>query len=224
MKSLIKKLYHNPFFQKVFPTMVYCLQKELLDCETVLDLGCGPDSPLQYCTNVKKSVGVEPFHEYMQKSKEKGIHNEYICSTIENLNFEEGHFDAVILMEVLEHLDEETGCRILDKANMWAKKKVILSTPNGFINQNAVDGNEWQKHLSGWDVKKLQKMGFKCYGLAGFKFLRSEKDEDTMDDNLLVSIKYKPKFFWFIIASLSQALTYYLPNLSFGLFCVKTKN
>lgn len=217
---LIRNFYHNKIFEKIFPTLVFFLKKELRDCKTVLDLGCGFDSPFQYCKNIDYSVGVEFFEKYLKISKEKKIHSEYIKELIQKIYFKENSFDAVILLEVLEHLNKEDALEIIQKAKVWARKKVIISTPNGFIGQKEIDGNILQKHLSGWTLSDLNELGFRCHGLAGLKFLRHEKDENTMDDNLLVSIKYKPKFFWFIISVFSQSLVYLFPKFSFGLFCV----
>ena len=88
-----------------------------------------------------------------------------------------------------------------------------------------MNNNPMQVHLSEWDIPKIKFLGFNRFkGLAGLKYLRAEIDHDTMGDDLFISIKYKPKFFWFIIATLSQILTYRLPNLAFGLFCVKMKD
>jgi len=156
---------------KIFHTLDYCLQKELCDCESVLDLGCGPSSPLQHCKNVKYSVGVEAFGPYLEESKKKKIHSKYLDKKIEELDFLENSFDAVIMIEVLEHLPEKTGLEILRKVEKLARKKVIISTPNGFIAQKAVDNNPMQKHLSWLDCKKMKSLGFKCHGLAGLKFL-----------------------------------------------------
>lgn len=219
--NIIGKIYHNPIFENVFKTVVYTLKKELADCETVLDLGCGPDSPLQYCTNVKRSIGVEAFGEYVERSKKKGIHTEYVQDLIENIKFEPKTFDAVIMIEVLEHMSEEAGREAIKKCELWAKKKVIITTPNGFIEQQAIDDNKLQRHLSGWTPKMFRELGFRLHGLAGLKSLRAEKDEDTMDDNILVSIKYRPKLLWFVVATISQVLTYYMPKLAFELFAVK---
>jgi len=223
MKKLISKLYHNPVVSFIFPTVVHCLQRELADCETVLDLGCGPDSPIQFCKNVKYSVGVEIFDKYLKESKKKKIHNKYLKKNILELDFEENSFDAVILIEVLEHLPPSIGRKIIKNAGKWAKKKVIITSPNGFINQKEIDNNPWQKHLSGWDYKKMKSMGFKVKGLAGFKFLRQEAQNDTMGDDLMSSIRFRPRVFWFLIASLSQCLVYRLPRLAFELFSVKYK-
>jgi len=219
---LIKKLYSSKIFEKLFHTLNYCLKKELSDCETVLDLGCGPDSPLQFVKNIKYSVGVETWEPYLKSSKSKNIHSKYLSDKIQDLNIKEKSFDAVILIEVLEHLNKTDALVILKRAEKWARKKVIITTPNGFLEQPILDANPYQVHLSGWDVYVMKKLGFKVFGLAGLKYLRKEKDEeDSMDEDITVSIKFKPKLFWFVIASLSQIFTYYFPKYSFGLFCVK---
>ena len=223
--NLVSSIYHNKLFETISPTHIYVLKQELKDCESVLDLGCGPDSPLQYCSNVQHSVGVEAFQPYLEESKKKQLHSEYVSKKIRDLDFEENSFDAVIMLEVIEHLEEQEGLEVLKKLEKWARKKVIISTPNGFFPQKVVDNNPMHVHLSGWDIPKIKSLGFNRFkGLAGLKYLRAEIDHDTMGDDLFISIKYKPKFFWFIIATLSQILTYRLPNLAFGLFCVKMKD
>jgi 2-polyprenyl-3-methyl-5-hydroxy-6-metoxy-1,4-benzoquinol methylase len=223
MKKIINKLHKSKFLGKIIHTLDYCLQNELKNCETVLDLGCGPSSPLQYCKNIKRSVGVEAFAPYLEQSKKKKIHSEYLDQKIEDLDFPENSFDAVIMIEVLEHLPEKVGIEILKKAEKWAKKKVVVSSPNGFIAQKAVDNNPLQKHLSGWDNKKMKKLGFESHGLAGLKILRQEVENDTMGDNLMTSIRFWPKPFWFFIATSSQAFIYFIPSVAFELFSVRKK-
>lgn len=223
MKDLIKKLYHTPFFSNLFHTSVHELQNELKGCRTVLDLGCGYSSPLEYCPNIKFSVGVEPFMPYLLKSKQKGIHTRYLSKKIEDLNFKENSFDAVIMIEVLEHLPKKTGEIILKKIEKWAKKKIIISSPNGYIHQKALDNNPLQKHLSGWDYDEMSSRGYKVRGLAGIKILRQEAPVNIMGDDLTVSIRFRPRLFWFIVASLSQIFVYYLPRLAFELISVKDK-
>lgn len=221
MKKIINRLYNTSFFYRIFHTVVYCLKQELKDCESVLDLGCGPSSPLQYSKNIDYSVGVETFAPYLEESKKRKIHNQYIGKKVEDVDFPEKSFDAVILIEVLEHLDKKTGYEILKKAEKWARKKIIISTPNGFLLQRARDNNSFQKHRSGWDIETMRKIGFRCHGLAGFKFLRREAPEVIEEGDFMASIKKKPRFFWFIAATLSQLFTYRFPKSAFELFCVK---
>ncbi|MFA6194052.1 MAG: class I SAM-dependent methyltransferase [Parcubacteria group bacterium] len=223
MKKTIDKIYHSRFFSSIFRTTVFCLKKELKNCESVLDLGCGPSSPLQYCKNVKYSVGVETFRPSLEESKKRKIHTEYIEKKVEKVDFPENSFDAVIMIEVLEHLPENIGYAMLEKADKWAKKKVIVSTPNGFLPQNQYDGNPFQKHLSGWEIRMMKKLGFRCRGLSGFKFIRYDApiEAGRDQDDFMASVRLRPRIFWFIIATLSQLITYPFPKYAFEIFCVK---
>ena len=221
LQSIIQKAYHSKIVERMLHTLVYELKRELKDCTSVLDLGCGPSSPLAYCTNIQYSVGVEAFIPYLEQTKRKQIHTEYLCSKIEGLDFREKSFDAVIMIEVLEHLPANIGFEILKKAEQWARKKIIVSSPNGFVPQKEIDGNPFQKHLSGWDYKTMQGLGFKCRGLAGLKYLRQEVENDVMGDDLMTSIRFWPKPFWFLVAASTQVVTYYKPSWAFELFSVK---
>ncbi|MCX6766943.1 MAG: class I SAM-dependent methyltransferase [Candidatus Moranbacteria bacterium] len=220
---MIDKIYHSPFFSSIFRTTVFCLKKNLKDCESVLDLGCGLSSPLQYAKNIKYSVGVETFKPSFEESKEKKIHTEYLEKKVENVDFPENSFDAVIMIEILEHLPENVGYAMLEKAGKWAKKKVIVSTPNGFLPQNPYGNNPFQKHLSGWEIGTMEKLGFRCRGLSGFKFIRFDTpvEGSRYQDDFMASIRLRPRFFWFVMATLSQLIAYPFPKYAFEIFCVK---
>lgn len=221
MKKFLNIFYKNPICERAFHTLVYCLRRELKDCETVLDLGCGPSSPVQFAGKFKRKVGVEIFVPYLERSRAQGIHDEYFNKKIEELEFRPKSFDAVIMIDVIEHMSKEDALATLKLAEKWAKKKVIISSPNGFVPQKELDGNPYQVHLSGWPVNAMKEMGYRSKGLAGLKVLRQENDDPSMGDNILSSIRLRPRFFWFVISTLSQILVYYFPRLAFGLFSVK---
>jgi len=217
--SVIDKFHKSLFWGRIFHTLNYCLQKELSDCETILDIGCGPSSPLQYCSNIKYSVGVEPFKPYLEESKKKKIHTKYLNKKIEELDFPANSFDAVIMIEVLEHLPKKVGREILKKAEKWARKKVIISTPNGFL--PGEDSNPFQSHRSGWKIEEVRNYGYIAYGLAGWKFLRKKNAPENINREEFFTIRFRPKPFWVIISALSQIVTYYFPKLAFEIFYVK---
>lgn len=54
--DLIGKIYHKIYF---IPSIVYYFNKELENCESVLDLRCGNNSPLRYTQNIFLSIGIE---------------------------------------------------------------------------------------------------------------------------------------------------------------------
>lgn len=219
IEKLVKEtLYHNKLVSLIFHTSVYCLKRELKNCQSVLDLGCGPNSPVQYC-HLPYSVGVEAFKPYLIKTRNNKIHHRYIFSDVTKIKFKPKSFDAVIMIDVLEHLKKEEGLEMLKKMEFWARKKIILSTPDGFLTQSDIDYNYFQIHRSGWTVKEFKKMGFKVYGLAGLKSLRGRVNTDG---KIFTEIKFRPWFFWLIISELTQLLTYHFPELAFNIFCVKS--
>jgi len=222
MEDLIKKSYHNLFVSSIFHTLVYCLRRELKNCSSVLDLGCGPNSPIKH-TDVPFSVGVEAYKPYFEESKKKRLHNRYILEDITKVKFRPGSFDAVMMIDVIEHLQKKEGNELLKKAEIWAKKKVIVSTPNGFLPQKNIDGNPLQLHHSGWLIKDMRKLGYKAYGMAGWKFLRKENDSKgiNQEGDIFSTIRFPPRVFWLIISELTQLVTYFFPSLAFSVFYVK---
>ena len=221
--NLIKKLTENPGLKKIIPTMPYLIEKHSLRCEKILDLGCGPDSPIKYAKNCKFSLGVDGFNEYIIKAKTNNTHSEYKVSNFQNLNFSKNEFDCILLIDVIEHMPKDEGYKLIQKAKKWSKK-IIINSPNGFIKQDSLDGNPLQEHLSGWTESDMSDLDFRCYGLAGLKFLRKEVDNNTMGDDLLVTIRYYPKIFWFMISAFSQIFTYRVPCIAFSIFSVWEKS
>ena len=205
----------------MFHTSVYCLKKELADTDSVLDIGCGSDSPIKY-SNTTYRVGVEGFRPSIESSKKKHLHNDYILGDLRHLNFKPGSFDTVIMVEVLEHLTEEEGAKLLEKAEIWARRKIVVSTPNGYLPQSDINGNLYFKHLSGWSITQMKLRGYIASGMAGLKSLRKENDyANQLDTGILSTIKFRPKLLWLIISELSQIFTFYIPELAFEVFYVK---
>jgi SAM-dependent methyltransferase len=217
-------LYYTPIISHFFHTSVYCLSKRLEDCSSVLDIGCGSDSPIQY-SGTSYRVGVEGFLPSIKASKSKNIHNDYIFCDIRKLNFKPKSFDAIILIEVLEHLPKKEGTLLLEKAETWARKKVIVSSPNGYLPQTDINNNLYFRHLSGWEVKQMKQHGYTAYGMAGLKFLRTENDyKNNCDVGILSTIKLRPKIFWLIVSELTQTITYLVPEMAFEVFYIKYVN
>lgn len=217
------KIYYSQAAGALLRNSVFCLARELKGCDTVLDLGCGHNSFLQY-TPPKFSVGVEYFMPYLLESRRKGIHNLYVRADIRDVEFAPGSFDAVLLLNVIEHMDRQSVFSLLSKAAVIARKKIIVISPNGFLNQGSADGNELQAHKSGWRPSELISQGFKAYGVNGLISFRKDShraDQQDYDNSLLSTIRFKPRLFWLIAAELSQVIAYYFPGFAFEVFYAK---
>lgn len=217
MEEVLKKIYKNTF-KKIFPStgeiVDAFLIRELKDCSRVIDLGCGPSSPLGRVKDKLKptlySLGVDDFDPYLEKNKKDQIHSEYLKSNIFNISFPEKSFDAALLIDVVEHFEKEDFLNFLPKLEKIAKK-IIVMTPNGYVKQDEYDNNEYQIHKSGWTTEDMKKLGFRCYGVSGLKVLRGEA----------ALPRIKPAILGNMISNITEPIVYNNSKLGYHLICVK---
>lgn len=206
----------NNFFSKF--KFVHKLRGEVVGAgNTVIDLGCGRSSPIKFFSNeLAYSLGVDSHLAAVADSRKSKIHTAYTVSGILEAcrKIEDNSFDCALALDVIEHFTKADGEKLLNEMARIAKKRIIIYTPNGFLEQNVFEDNQAQKHLSGWTAKEMLNSGFKVYGMSGLKLLREERGE----------LKYRPRSIWRLISSLTQIPVYYLPTLAFQILCVKNLN
>lgn len=199
----------------VFLNLIYfkALEYSLRGCKSVLDVGCGSDSPLGHIPHAFVSEGIDAYKKSIDKSKKKGFHDRYRVGNILNLNkfYKKKSYDAVICLDVIEHIEKKDALKLVRDMEGIAAKKVIILTPNGFYHQHALEGNPYQIHKSGWRAEDFSHIGYNVFGLRGLQVLR--------DDH--ASIKYRPWVFWGILSFVSEIIFYPFPKVSFDLFAVK---
>ena len=194
--------------------MKYLEQETVPVCNSLLDLGCGSNSPIsRFSSKIPYCVGVDIFDNSISLSKQNNIHNKYIKLDILDIEneFEEKSFDCVIAIDLIEHFSKEDGLKLLRIMEKVSKEKVVISTPNGFVPQHEYDGNRYQVHLSGWSYEEMGKMGFRIIGIGGWKILRGERG----------GIVWRPKIFWFLISRLTHFYTRNHPGHAFSILCIK---
>lgn len=208
---------------RLFPNLAfvtYTLELEALltDCDTILDLGCGIDSPLRYISSLNKkfTVGVDAYKPVIEQSRKKRIHNKYVMMNLNEIQskFLDKSFDAVIALDVIEHFKKSEGDALRRNMERIAKKRVIISTPNGFITSetNAVSDNPFQQHFSGWVVNTFKKCGYRVIGMYGWKPLRGEG----------AILRFKPKIVWGMFSELTHyVFTRHHPDYAFSLLAWK---
>jgi cyclopropane fatty-acyl-phospholipid synthase-like methyltransferase len=109
-------------------------------------------------------VGIDFFEPYLRQSKQRGIHDDLVLADITKLNFRPKCVDAVVALDVIEHLVKRDALQLIKRMQSWSKKKVIILVPNGFIPQDACNGNPLQVHKSGWTAEEMTNLGFKVRG------------------------------------------------------------
>jgi len=178
----------------------------------VLDIGCGAMSPLRFF-HFKHSTGMDIFKPAIEKAKQHGTHNEYYEMNTAQLakHFKPKSFEACTAIDLIEHLSRADGIALMNTMESIASKKVIIFTPNGFLNQEEYDNNPHQVHKSGWTVNDFTKRGYKVYGFFGHKALRKEG----------YSLVHKPRILWAGISELTQLYTYHNAQYASALLAVK---
>ncbi len=189
------------------------LTRQLHDAQSVLDVGCGARSPLAKVPKHFRAVGIDAFEESIAKSKKLGIHDSYIRLdvTLIEKKVKPKTFDAVVALDLIEHLTKREGEQMLTAMERIARKKIIVMTPNGFYRQDPYENNPYQVHKSGWTTRDFHSRGYKVLGIRGFKMLRGE----------YATIRFKPWFIWATLSSLSQYILLLFPELSYQIFAVK---
>lgn len=128
--------------------------KGLIECDVVLDIGCGV-RPMSWYTP-KHHVCVEPHQKYLDRVAAVGRYQTVKATALQALiNVRPGTVDAIYMLDVIEHMDKQTGQQVIQLALMAQPKQVVVFTPNGFLEQDGpdpwgLDGEYWQKHRSGW--------------------------------------------------------------------------
>jgi hypothetical protein len=200
-------------YRKIFPDYPRELEKAVGGCKTLLDIGCGENSPVRHFSKKLHCVGVDAFGPSIRKSRAEGIHDRYYKMNILKIGgkFKPDSFDCVLASDVIEHLTKEEGLSLLAIMEKIARKKVIVFTPNGFLPQGEFDSNPWQLHKSGWDAEEMARIGYKVRGINGWKPLRGA----------YATIKLRPVFFWSLLSDLTQLFTRSRPKYAFQLLCIK---
>lgn len=141
---------------------------------SIIDVGCGRGivgALVRIYRHPKRLVGIDAFSPYLDFCRYHNFYDELYQYDLRNipLPFKDKEFDVATCIEVIEHLPKNSGIQLLKELERIAKK-VIVTTPNGSLPQEALDNNLFQRHLSNWYVKDFIKQGFAVKGL-GVKYL-----------------------------------------------------
>ena len=213
LADFLRRIYLRLLGSYRLPSLI---AREATGRRSILDVGCGRASPLGLIDLDSYKVGLDFYRPYILKSRESSIHNDYILGDVRLLPFKPKSFDCALATEVLEHLTRQEGPEMIKQMEEVAEK-IILTTPNGFLpTYPGPQDNPDEEHRCGWTVSELAGLGFRVYGLGGWKWLWK------IDAGQAV-IRCRPRKAFAALAGVTELLVYRRPSLAFSLFCVKEK-
>lgn len=139
---------------------------------TIVDLGCRDCWHTAGLPGVTRHVGVEVWPEALERGKRKamtgGIPNfePVLADALDYLaEAQDDSFDAVLAIDLLEHLEKKAGLALLDEMKRVASKLTIAWTTLGYIEQGPfdIDGqpNPFEEHKWGPTPQILAERGWR---------------------------------------------------------------
>jgi SAM-dependent methyltransferase len=196
----------------LFPDLlVLGLARETAGSASVLDVGCGQGGPMVRVPKPPRLVGLDGHAASIERLRAKALYDELICAPLAAGSIAPGAYDTVVCLDVIEHFEKPEALALIAAMESWARRKVVLATPNGFLPQRPYDDNPFQEHKCGFSVAELRGLGYRVRGTGGPKPLRGEE----------AVLRFWPKPLWHRISGALQPLTWAWPQAAFGLLAVK---
>lgn len=200
---------------------MWLLKRSIGNPNTILDLGCGDGSLIEFLSKGEdwQIAGIDIHKEAIESARKRYVYFKLITGdllkTIQNNNFK-SKFDVIFFSQVIEHLTRKEGERILEEIEKLAKKRIVVGTPRGFMEQpHELDGNSHQVHRSGWNIEDFTSRGYRVYGV-GFSLIWSHYGSERSYNLLQVAIIN-------VISYLMAPIVYFFPTLGSGIIAIKKK-
>lgn len=190
------------------------LKRELRNCQSFVELGCGVESPAVECVRNIFAVGIDGNLHSLLANKKSGYFKDYILADLNHLPLKKGSFDCVAAFDVIEHLTKHQAKMLIENMEKISRKKIILLTPNGFNPKfHLEDDSPLQIHRCGWTMDEISNRGYDVFGIDGARRLRGEQ----------ASANIKPQIVGSFLTRLSDPFVFRCPSTAFALLCIKNK-
>lgn len=130
LRLIIRKLY--AFLPFTYPDII---ARQLKGMKSILDVGCG-EGELTATIRLRIPafcVGIELDPPSLTEAKRNRTHDEYVLADARFLPFRPESFDAVLCSQVIEHLEKESGLKVIRETEKVGISVVIISTTVGYI-------------------------------------------------------------------------------------------
>lgn len=145
-------------------------------CREGLDVTFGRIQKVDWQTQID---GIEVFEQYRNPLWDLA-YDKVVIGDILELVDDLPEYDLILLCDVIEHFEKQVGYNLLLRL-IEKSKVIILSSPRGFMAQEATWGNTHEEHKSGWNKQDFKDIPH-IYRALGFTFIAVvAKDEQYLN-------------------------------------------
>ena len=181
-----------------------------LEVRSVLDVGCGKGTMgamLRLYRRPRRIVGIDICDEYLDFVKAEGSYTDLLRMdlTRSDLPFDDGEFDVVICIDVLEHLEKEEAMKVVQEMERVGKH-VVISTGGKPEPQDDFDENPYQRHKCTLNHNIFRRRGYHIEGTGPFAFVFNRRTVmlPYISDMLSGVVRHTPAFAHGYIATLRR--------------------
>lgn len=100
------RLEHERAHYEFFFTTFFGLERNDYAGRALLDIGCGPCGSLEWASEARERVGLDPLADEYRKLARDAQTMAYCAASSEAIPFPDGHFDTVSAFNCLDHVDD----------------------------------------------------------------------------------------------------------------------
>jgi SAM-dependent methyltransferase len=145
-----------------------------------LDIGCGHGKwghlLKTYRWSSEKPVtvtGIDLFEPHIKSLESRGIYDQLRVGSALDLPYEDKSFDSAVACEILEHLEQADGVRLIAELKRICRLSFVVTTPNYACLRGGgetMDGfNEYEAHKHNFLYREFNRLGFTQIVGIGFK-------------------------------------------------------
>jgi len=138
------------------------------DLGTVYDLGAGKrDSPVSLqvaqieCEHLKSVEAFDPYIQILLGIKVKAEVHDVVKAHLTHSNYQVGNCDLVLMIDVIEHLENEEALELIEYLQSVSKNILIFTVEGDTLGYSNHDmDNPLQEHKSVWYAEDFEDLGF----------------------------------------------------------------
>lgn len=176
------RFYESDFGQKILKNEVEYIHRELKDCKTILDIGCGI-GPFEQKLRDFNIIGLDSSIEMLKEARKRSDKN-FVLGDAEDLCFGNSSFDAVLYVTTLEFVsDYQRAIREAYRVTKpYGKLLVMMLNPESeYFHEHFRRKDSYFRRIKYTDLREISVYISKLYKIVKQEYFLGIKGQQVFD-------------------------------------------